>query len=131
MQLSERTLLRLHVEAVWGVQLPAILQNDIALSHESKQPPWKLCAAAITGGHVTIWRADVREAEREALLVRAHEALALPPTVATARDISREVALHQVATPTMDMTTVQQLARPLTSHDRSLLRAFQPNSEEY
>lgn len=131
MQLSERTLLRLHVEAVWGVQLPAILQSDIALSHESKQPPWKLCAAAITGGHVNIWRPDVRAAEREALFARAHEALALSPTVAAARDISREVALHQVAAPTMDMTTVQQLARPLTSRDRSLLRAFQPNSEGY
>jgi hypothetical protein len=131
MQLSERTLLRLHVEAVWGVQLPAILQSDIALSHESKQPPWKLCAAAVTGDHVNIWRPDARAAEREALLARAHEALALPPTIAVARDISREVALQQVASPNMDMTTVQQLARPLTSRDRSLLRAFQPNSEGY
>lgn len=131
MQLSERTLLRLHVEAVWGVQLPAILQSDIALSHESKQPSWKLCAATITDDHVTIWRPDVRAAEREALLARAHEALALPPTIADARDISCEVALQQVASPTMDMTIVQQRARPLTSRDRALLRAFQPNSEEY
>ncbi|MDQ6644637.1 MAG: GNAT family N-acetyltransferase, partial [Chloroflexota bacterium] len=69
--------------------------------------------------------------EREALLARAYEALALPPTIAAARDISREVALHQVASPTMDMAPVQQLARPLTSRDRALLRAFQPNSEEY
>ncbi|MDQ6645378.1 MAG: hypothetical protein M3Y76_13105, partial [Chloroflexota bacterium] len=90
MQLSERTLLRLHVEAVWGVQLPAILQSDIALSHESKQPSWKLCAAAITGDHVTIWRPDVHATEREALLARGYEALALPPTIAAARDISRE-----------------------------------------
>ncbi|HAE84644.1 MAG TPA: hypothetical protein DCK85_14760 [Ktedonobacter sp.] len=131
MQLSERTLLRLHVEAVWGVQLPAILQSDIALSRESKQPPWRLCAAAITGDHVNIWRPDVPTVERDALLARAHEALALPPTIAGARDISREVALQQVASPTMDMTTVQQLARPLTSRDRALLRAFQPNSEGY
>jgi len=131
MQLSERTLLRLHVEAVWGVQLPAILHSDITLSHESKQPSWKLCAAAISDDHVTIWRPDVHAAEREALLARAHEALALPPKVATARNISREVALQQVTSPTMDMTTVQQLARPLTARDRSLLRAFQPNSEEY
>ncbi len=136
MQSTERTLLRLHVEAAWGLQLPSFIQSDTllsllsSLSPESKQPTWKLCAAAITGDRVNIWRPDVRTTERAALLARANEALAMLPTVAT-QGISREVALHQVASPTMDMTTVQQLARPLTSRDRSLLRTFQPNSEDY
>jgi len=133
MQSTERTLLRLHVEAVWGIQLPSLIQSDTllsSLSPASKHPSWKLCAAAITGDRVNIWRSDVQATERAALLTRANEALAMPSTAAT-QGISREVALHQVASPTMDMTTVQQLARPLTSHDRPLLRTFQPNSEDY
>src|SRR2546421_786158 len=139
MQSTERTLLRLHVEAVWGIQLPSFIQSDTSLpslpslpllSPASKHPSWKLCAAAITGDRVNIWRSDVQATERAALLTRANEALAMPPTEAT-QGISREVALHQVALPTMAMTTVQQLARPLTSHDRPLLRTFQPNSEDY
>jgi hypothetical protein len=35
---TNRTLLRLHVEAVWGVRLPPIVQNDIELLRESFRP---------------------------------------------------------------------------------------------
>jgi len=69
----DRVLLRYHVEAVWGVQLPPIVQNDIDLLEESKRallrfaeggyksfrPTWKLCAAKLTEGYVHVWRPDV------------------------------------------------------------------------
>jgi len=45
MAAADRTLLRLHVEAVWGVRLPALVRNDVELLQESPLPSWKLCAA--------------------------------------------------------------------------------------
>lgn len=41
---TQRALLRLHVEAVWGVQLPPIVQNNVELLSEGAQPSWKLYA---------------------------------------------------------------------------------------
>lgn len=128
---THRALLRLHVEAVWGVRLPSLEQNDVSLLPESLLPSWKLCAAAIADGRVRIWRPDSSASEREALLRRAREALNLPLTAAPAAGISREVAFHQVEPPTMEIEAARRMARLLTSRDRSLLRTFQPNSEEY
>jgi hypothetical protein len=48
MESTDRMLLRLHVEAVWDVRLPASLLNDIELLREGSQPSWKLCAAEQT-----------------------------------------------------------------------------------
>lgn len=128
---THRALLRLHVEAVWGVRLPPIEQNDVSLLPESLWPSWQLCAAAMAGGRVHIWRPAASASEREALLKRAHEALNLPLAVASAPGISREAAFHQVEPPTLEIETARRVARLLTSRDRSLLRTFQPNSEEY
>src|SRR5438046_376166 len=128
---THRALLRLHVEAVWNVQLPPIEQNDVSLLPESSQPSWKLCATAMADDHVYIWRPDASASDRETLLKRAHEALNLPPTVAAAPGINREVAFHQVEPPALEIETARRMARLLTSRDRSLLRTFQPNSEDY
>lgn len=77
---TQRGLLRLHIEAVWGVQLPPIAQNTVELLREGIQPSWKLYTAEMAGEQVAIWRPDVPATEREKLLVRASEALTLPPT---------------------------------------------------
>ncbi|MBA2679558.1 MAG: GNAT family N-acetyltransferase [Ktedonobacteraceae bacterium] len=127
----QRALLRLHVEAVWGVQLPLMLQDNIELLSESPQPSWKLYAAEMDTDRVSVWRSDVSATEREDLLVRVNEALALPPTVSTAPGISREIALHQVALPTMSVAAAHMLARPLTSHDQALVETFEPDSVAY
>src|SRR5947209_1191222 len=65
---TPRALLRLHIEAVWGVQLPPLAQNTVELLREGIQPPWKLYAAEMAGEQVVIWRPDVAAPEREALL---------------------------------------------------------------
>jgi len=131
MELSQRTLLRLHIEAVWGVQLPLITQNNIELLQEGSQPPWKLCATEIDGDRVNIWRPGITATEQDELLARANEALALSPTESVAPGISREVALHQVTSPTISITTARTPARLLTSHDQALVEGFQPGSVEY
>ena len=143
METIQRRLLRLHVEAVWGVQLPSLVEDthEFELMPVSVQPSWKLFVAdvsdsagniQISGDRVNIWRADVGKSEREALLAQANEALTLPPTTATAPGISREVALHQTALPTMDVATARKIARPmLTALDLPLLEAFYPDAASY
>src|SRR6266568_1010967 len=112
---TDRTLLRLHVEAAWGVRLPPVVENDGELLPESARPSWKLWAGDIAGGRIYIWRPDVKAMEREALRPRANEALALPPT----------------ASPRLDIETARSIAGSLTSRDRSLIKVFQPGSSNY
>jgi len=119
---QNHTLLRLHIEAVWHVQLPALLTADADLLQDAPQPAWKLCAAELTEGRVCIWRPDVAPSEREVLRQMVDEALALP--LAPLPGVSREVAFSQSAHPRIDRETACSIARLLTLSDRSLLEAF-------
>ena len=122
--MSDRTLLRLHVEAVWGVKLPSIEQNDIEILTHSSQPSWKLCVAAIKDARITIWRPDVSSAERDRLLLLIDEALAFSLKAPPMSGVSREMAFSQVARPRLDFAVVQTIARPLTPNDRPLVETF-------
>jgi RimJ/RimL family protein N-acetyltransferase len=121
----DRALLRLHVEAVWGVRLPRIVQNDIEVLPGGVQPSWKLLVAEVANGRLHIWRSDAIDRDRKALLMRANEAIVLLSTESSAPGISREVALHLAAQPVLDIARAQEIARPLTSRDHSLLESFQ------
>jgi hypothetical protein len=131
MALTNRVLLHLHLEAVWNIQLPPIVQNTIELQQGSLQPSWKLCAAEADGERITIWRPDVSTLEREILLLRIKEAESLPPEIHTIPGISHEVALYQTALPAISIETAQMIARPLTTNDQILVERFQPNSVAY
>ena len=131
MELTARALLRLHIEAVWGVRLPAITQGTIELLREGTQPAWKLYVAGMAGEQVAIWRPDVPVPEREALLARARVALTVPATTAVAVHIHREVVLQQVASPAISIEAAQQVARLLTPDDRTLVDNFEPGEVEY
>ncbi len=76
---TDRTLLRLHVEAVWDLRLPSFVHNDVEMFPDGSQPSWKLCAADQASGRVYIWRPDVTTMQREVLRLRVSEALAFPP----------------------------------------------------
>ena len=121
----ERALLRLHVEAVWGIQLPPIEQNDIEVLSKGIQPTWKLLVAEVANERIHIWRADVIDRERKGLLMQANGTLALPSTQTPAAGINREVALHLATQPVADVARAEQIARPLTFRDQALLEAFQ------
>lgn len=131
MVLTQRALLRLHIEAVWGVQLPPIVQNTIELLSEGHQPSWKLYVADMDGDQVAIWRPDVAAPEREALLIRAREALTSPPTERIVPHINREVALHQIAPPTISVATAQKIARLLTPADQAMVEIFDPSDDYF
>jgi len=127
----DRALLRLHVEAVWGVRLPRIVQNDIEVLPGGVQPSWKLLVAEVANGRLHIWRSDAIDRDRKALLMRANEAIVLLSTESSAPGISREVALHLAAQPVLDIARAQEIARPLTSRDHSLLESFQRDLGEF
>ncbi|HEY7415003.1 MAG TPA: GNAT family N-acetyltransferase [Ktedonobacteraceae bacterium] len=131
MESTPRTLLRLHIEAVWGVQLPPLTQKTVELLREGLQPPWKLYVADVAGEQVAIWRPDVTASEREALLVCAKEAFTAPPTEHVAPHIRREVAFHQVASPTMSVAAARQIACRLTLDDQALVDSFEPGEVAY
>jgi RimJ/RimL family protein N-acetyltransferase len=126
MLLQDKTLLRLHVEAVWGVTLTHIEQDHIMLTPESVSPSWKLCVAALANSHVFIWRPDVSEHEREALRVQARAALAFPSTSPPhTPGVHREVALSLTAAPRINEAIAHTLARPLTHKDEQQVKTFQ------
>lgn len=128
---SPRELLRLHVEAVWGVRLSSTEQDSVELLQQSAQPAWKLCAADIDSGRVSIWRPDVPLLEREELVARARHALALPASAPNPIGVSREVAFQQIAPPASDRATARPLARLLTPADRALVAGFGGRSLDY
>jgi len=131
MELTDRTLLRLHVEAVWNVRLPASVLDDVELLPDGSQPSWNLCAAEQASDRVYIWRPDVTPMEREALRLRISDALAFPPVGATLPGVHREVALSLVGSPRLDEATACSIARPLTEQDRALVEAFDPDALDY
>jgi hypothetical protein len=131
MALSDRTLLRLHVEAVWGVRLPAPLLEDTDLLIDGVRPDWRLCAADLAQGRICIWRPDVPATERAALRGRVSETLAFPPDGAELTGVHREVALAQAADPRIDAATARAVACPLSDADRAQVEAFEPGECDY
>ena len=126
----DRTLLRLHVEAVWGVRLPQVVQDEIEVLPAGVQPCWKLLVAEVANERLHIWRPDVMDRERKALLTQASKALALPSTETPSAGISREVALHLAAQSVPGVAGAEQIARLLTSGDQALLEALQDDLGE-
>ena len=131
MESTERTLLHLHIEAVWGVRLPPFVFNEVELLRDGSQPLWKLCAAEQASGRVYLWRPDVTTMERAALRLRGSEALAFQPFGTLLSGVHREVALSQAAFPRFDEATARSIARLLTEKDRSLVEEFQPDAHDY
>ena len=128
MLLNTRTLLRLHIEAVWGIQLPSIDQNDIELLSTGRQPGWALYVADLNSERIAIWRPDVAPTERQELLTRINEALKASSTLNIDPQIDREVAFHYTDPPTISITTAQEIARRLSSEDQELIKAFDPDA---
>jgi RimJ/RimL family protein N-acetyltransferase len=130
MELTDQILLRLHVEAVWAVQLPDVIQSEIDLLPESFLPDWKLCAAQLAESLVHIWRPDVSVAERAVLRSRVNEVMAAPPEIAIS-GIHREVALALRASPRINIEAARRIARLLTMQDRPLVADFYDDGQDY
>lgn len=130
MTLTDREMLRLHVEAVWGVKLPQLVGEEAELLPESVQPDWRLYAAELAEGSVLIWRSGVGSEERAALLARLPQAWSLPEEDLQAAGVEREVAFRLSDEPEINLAEARRLARKLTRDDYELLEIFWPGEAE-
>lgn len=132
--------LRQHVEAVWGVRLPALAPGDHdTLPGGASLPPgdaetgWLLYWAETDEGAVRLWQRDTPAERRPALLARAAAAWAHAGDAAdSAMDVGirREVALALPADARLDVAA-HKLARRLTAADTTLLEHFEPGESAY
>jgi GNAT acetyltransferase len=125
--MTERELLRLHLEAVWGISVPPLDNATSELSATTPLPPWSLYQANLSQGQVTIWRPAVSPDERADLLHRARNANVV---FDGSLGMRREVLLRFSATPPSGMRP-QLVARHLTADNVPLLEAFEAGSAAY
>jgi hypothetical protein len=124
--MTDCELLRLHIEAVWGISIPPLDGATVELTDTMPLPPWSLYQAdPADGQQVTIWRPGVAPDERADLLQRARTAGA---AFEAAIGMRREVVLRFPDTLTI---AAQQSTRLLTADDTALLEAFEAGSAAY
>ena len=126
MEFTDRTLLRLHVEAVWGVQLPASQLNEIELVRDAPQPKWRLYIADMTEGRIVIWRPDNTPIARKILEYRMRVAREVQPDAAPPTWLHPEVALALAAHPQHKNVASDCSVQLLTKADHSLIDTFDP-----
>jgi RimJ/RimL family protein N-acetyltransferase len=128
---TDRTLLRLHVEAVWKIALPPIeetLSEMVLQASLPTLPPWSLYLGTFGEEQVTLWNPKLAPNARVQLLQRARQAgVAWDSTLR----MRREVAFHAPEVSPEQLAQALQSARVLTSADSALIDAFEPGSAQY
>lgn len=124
--MTDRELLRLHIEAVWGISIPPLEGASVELTATTPLPPWSLYLADLADGQqVTIWRPGVTPDVRAELLQRARNA---GPAFDATVGMRREIVLRFPDSLTL---AAQHGARLLTAEDAALLDAFEFGSAAY
>ena len=119
--MTDRKLLRMHIEAVWGISIPPLDGATVELSGNLPLPPWPLYMARLAEDEVTIWRSGISAGERASLLRRTQNADGL----------RREIVLRYAGIPDVPPVQSQHIARLLTAADNALLEDFEAGSAEY
>lgn len=139
------TLLRQHIEAVWGVRLPALAPGDQdALpdappdtdgAEDDAVPGWALYWAETAHGAVRVWRPDVSADRRAALLAHASADWARGGDASGAGEVRHEVALALAAPATLTEAAAGRVARRLDAGDAlsddALIEQFDPGETAY
>ena len=126
--MTDRELLRLHIEACWGISIPPLEHAGIELPASTKLPAWSLYQANLSHEQVTIWRLDVSPEQRANLLQRAHNA---DVVFDAALGMRSEVVLRFSAMPQTPRPRQQYDPRLLTADDTALLETFEAGSAPY
>lgn len=123
--MTELELLRLHIEAVWSLALPAL--DEAARAREvvltQSLPPWSLYLATFVQKHVAIWHPHVTPEQRVPLLERASKTDAMYDAAVGMR---REVVFQYPHISPQQQAQAQRLARVLTADDLDLIDAMWP-----
>lgn len=134
--IPNRELLRLHVEAVWGVIVPELIDGDLELSPRQSErakepgPLWEMYSARFAdGGSGRLWRADVSPGERAELKRLTERALDHPEELIPG--VRREVVLRQSAEPHISLADAERVARILGPDDAALASAFYADDPDY
>lgn len=134
-------LLRLHVEAGWGVWLPPLVAgSEHACLAGGTVPEWAVYVAAVVGalgerplegnGERVRIRRDA-DAAPEMLAPLWQAADAALDASSSPPGVTREVALHLAAPSKLGLGAARTLARPLGEHDRAAVEEFEPGESAY
>lgn len=124
---TDRELLRLHVEAVWGVTLPAVNDTSIELSATGLQPDWMLYVGKLATEMIFIWRPDVTEDQRQQ--IEKWYPTSQSGTSSYTATYERAFVLSQA--PTINLATARTIARSLTEADYPVLEDYEKGFGEY
>ncbi len=126
--MTDRELLRLHLEAVWETTIPPLEGADVELPPSDSLPPWLVYWARLTDDQVTLWHPDVAPEQRADLLERAQRTEA---TYDPALGMRREVVLRLSGAPPEAQRSSLSAARRLTAEDALLVDAFEADTAGY
>ena len=128
MIVTERELLRLHLEAVWGLTLPAFDEAMRELVFTQSLPPWSLYLGTFAQEQVAIWHPEVLPEQRLPYLENARKAdVVWDPALG----MRREVVFHSPVLHQEQQAQAQQRARVLTVEDTDRINAFEAGSASY
>ncbi|GCE05840.1 GNAT family N-acetyltransferase [Dictyobacter aurantiacus] len=124
---NDRELLRLHVEAVWGIALPTIDDVNIELANTGAQPDWLLYVGKMATETIFIWHPNVAADQRQHIIDWS------PNNQSNGADYTAtyERAFAQSHAPAMDVATAHTMARALTEDDYPLVEAYEKGYGEY
>ncbi|HEY7355884.1 MAG TPA: GNAT family N-acetyltransferase [Ktedonobacterales bacterium] len=126
--MTDRELLRLHIEAVWGLTLPALNEAARELMLTGSLPPWALYLGAFAQEEVSIWRPDVAPEQRPRLREQARQAGIRWDASLKMR---REVVFHSPRISPQHEAQARLQARILSADDADLVEAFEAESAPY
>lgn len=126
--MTNRELLRLHIEAVWGLALPTLDQNKHELILTQNFPPWSLYLGAFAQEQVALWHPQVDPGQRLQHLADARKAGAVWDQALRMR---REVVFHYPVISPQQEAHVRRLTRVLNTEDTDLINAFEAGSASY
>ena len=126
--MTERELLRFHIEAVWGLTLPTLDEPAREFILAGSLPPWSLYLGVFAQEQIAIWHPDVVAEQRLFYLANARQADVVWDQ---ALGMRREVVFHAPNIPQEQQAQARQQARLLGAEDTDLINAFEPESAPY
>jgi predicted GNAT family acetyltransferase len=126
--MTERELLRLHLEAVWNLTLPALGEAMRELILTQSLPPWSLYLGTFAQEQVAIWHPEVVPEQRSQYLENARKA---DVVWGQALGMRHEVVFHSPLVHQEQQEQAQQRAQVLTAEDTDRINAFEAGSATY